>query len=137
MYSVCECVYSVCMYIMCTHMCTYMYVCMYLSIYMCMYIYIYWCALYVRIYWCALYREQRTHDLEHRARYQALRERWEVLDRVVGGAQDTESGSEQLSFYLELSDDEDSDPHTTQRHGQLKKSSKVLGGWALFGSVQL
>ena len=70
-------------------------------------------------------REQRTHDLEHRARYKALRERWEVLDRLVA-PQDSSSMSEQLEFYLELSDDEACDMHTNQLHVQLKKNMKVV-----------
>lgn len=70
------------------------------------------------------YLEQRTRDLEHRARYKALRERWEVLDKVAGGLQDLD-GIDHLAFYLELSDDEEQDMHTNELHVQLKKSSKV------------
>ena len=65
-------------------------------------------------------REQRSHDLEHRARYKALRERWEVLDRLMGPQE-----SDHLAFYLELSDDEACDMHTNQLHVQLKKNLKV------------
>lgn len=75
------------------------------------------------------YLEQRTHDLEHRARYKALRERWEVLDRVME-PQEPEGMSKLLAFYLELSDDEACDMHTNQLHVQLKKNSKVDEGGA-------
>ena len=52
-----------------------------------------------------LSREQRTLDLENRARYQALHNRWIVLDRTVTFADDEPVGNSQE--YLELSEGEE------------------------------
>ena len=49
-------------------------------------------------------REQRTIDLENRARYKALHERWVVLDKTVN-LPDEEPSSDPLE-YLMSSDDE-------------------------------
>ena len=50
-------------------------------------------------------REQRTLDLENRARYQALHNRWVVLDRTVTFGDDEPVGNSQE--YLELSEGEE------------------------------
>lgn len=56
------------------------------------------------------YREQKTIDLENRARYKALHERWVVLDKSVSLA-DEEPTSDPLEYLLS-SDDEDNKDQT-------------------------
>ena len=63
-----------------------------------------------QIVWCALFRilvsvpsEQKTIDVENRARYQALRDRWEVLDKTITIPDDDLVDSPP---YMELSEDE-------------------------------
>ena len=56
------------------------------------------------------YREQKTIDLENRARYKALHERWVVLDKSVS-LPDEEPTSDPLEYLLS-SDDEDNKDQT-------------------------
>lgn len=56
------------------------------------------------------YREQKTIDLENRARYKALHERWVVLDKSVS-LPDEEPTSDPLEYLLS-SDDEDNRDQT-------------------------
>lgn len=60
-----------------------------------------------RITFISPHREQKTLDLENRARYTALQKRWEVLDKTITIPDDDLSYSGQE--YLEHSDGEDED----------------------------
>ena len=63
-------------------------------------------------------REQRTLDLENRARYQALHNRWVVLDRTVTFGDDEPVGNSQE--YLELSEGEEGEEEEEKEKGKLK-----------------
>ena len=63
---------------------------------------------YYYYYYCCCYiREQKTIDIENRAKYKALHERWVVLDKTVN-LPDEEPSSDPLEYLLS-SDDEDGD----------------------------
>ena len=77
-------------------------------------------------------REQKAWDLEHRARYRALRERWEVLDRAVTAIERGRVVCAKQPFYMDLSDGEDHPPggqhhrHTAPLEGEKKKVRNEL-----------
>lgn len=70
-------------------------------------------------------REQKTLDLENRARYTALQRRWVVLDKTVTFPDDEPVGDSQ--DYLELSEGEDDDDESRGKVVRDGLYSVILG----------
>lgn len=55
-------------------------------------------------------RDRKTIDIENRANYIALRRRWEVMDKTITFPED--DLAEEEPWYMELSEDEDTDSNS-------------------------
>jgi len=68
-------------------------------------------------------RDQKTIDLENRANYNALRQRWRILDKTI------QVPSHEMSIhdnptYMELSDDDSADPIYPAAHREVSKPER-------------
>ena len=69
-------------------------------------------------------RDQKTIDIENRAHYQALRQRWEILDKSIYLPDDDLVNSPP---YMELSEDEDGDSNFSSPNHEPPRHSKKQG----------